>query len=154
MKRTMTGQTLAGVVAVLSGLAALPAASAVAEDVFTGADLNRPFTVHGRLRCHNGTPSMRIWIVGTQRILGVSERQDEGAGKPAIPPKIRDIFDDGKGWFTKDVFADFLVEPFEPDKPGVMRPVRILDATSIVVTLNGDVIRDDRARRPEPASRR
>jgi len=122
---------------------------AVAQQVFTGENVNEPFTVHGRLSCYNGNPTMRIWIVGSNRILGISER--EGITEPRFPARIRAIFNDGRGWFNKEVFADFLVQPLAPDKKGHMRPVRILDATNVVVTLDGKVILNERDKKAEPA---
>jgi hypothetical protein len=32
------------------------------------------FTVRGRLSVYNGAPALRIWRIGTKRILGVSEQ--------------------------------------------------------------------------------
>jgi hypothetical protein len=29
--------------------------------------------VHGRLMYYNGTPSFRVWVVGTNRVLGVHQ---------------------------------------------------------------------------------
>ena len=31
--------------------------------------------VHGRLMAYNGTPTFRIWVVGTKRLLGVHQTQ-------------------------------------------------------------------------------
>ena len=46
-----------------------------------GASLKTPataiigdcFEIHGRLSLYNGTPSVRLWPVGTKRLLGVRE---------------------------------------------------------------------------------
>src|SRR5262245_25037644 len=45
-------------------------------------------TVHGRLTYSNGNPSCRIWIVGTRRLLGVRESNDEVA---YMPKELRDL---------------------------------------------------------------
>jgi len=113
------------------------------EEVFTGSDINTPFVIHGRLRCYNGNPSLRIWIVGSDRILGIPEPVEENE-EPGIPKRLYDIFDDGTGWFTKEMFGDFLVEPLAEDIPGHMRPVRVLSVENLVVTLNGEVIINER----------
>jgi hypothetical protein len=97
-----------------------------AGDVFTGEHLNRPFTVHGRLRNYNGSATMRIWIVGSKRVLYV------GAESPASE-KINKLFREGSHWFTHDIYADFTVEPLEPDIKGHMRPVRILAVDKMVI---------------------
>src|SRR6266581_3566827 len=41
------------------------------KEVFTGENLNQPFTVHGRLRVYNGSANLRIWIIGSTRMLYV-----------------------------------------------------------------------------------
>jgi|GEM_PF-2768534 len=104
--------------------------------VFTGEDLNKPFTVHGRFACYpcGGMPE-RIWIVGSKRMLYVS-----GETTPAVE-QIRNVMGEGRGWFTRNIFADFTVEPLAPDKKGHMRPVRILAVKHVVIaTQAGKVI--------------
>ena len=54
--------------------------------------------------------------------------------------KINKFFSDGDGWFTREVFADFTVEPLASDTKGYMRPVRILDIKRVVITREGNVI--------------
>jgi len=36
------------------------------------------FSVHGRLSAYNGAPSLRIWPIGTHRLLGVLKDQRLG----------------------------------------------------------------------------
>ncbi len=119
-------------------LVLLSAAPAWSE-VFTGEDLNQPFTIHGRLRCYNGGSSLRIWIVGSKRMLYIA-----GDSTPASE-RVNNYFGDGGGWFTRDLFADFTVEPLAADITGHMRPVRILAIKHVVITRDGKVIaqRDD-----------
>jgi len=94
-------------------------------------------TVHGRLTYCNGNPSSRIWIVGTKRLLGVGESSDEVA---YMPKEMRDLM----SW-EREVFADFIVEPLTPYKPGVMQMVRVVSASKIVVTeKNKIVLRKDK----------
>jgi hypothetical protein len=83
-------------------------------------------TVHGRLTYSNGNPSSRIWMVGTKRILGVRESENEVAH---MPKALRDLM----SW-EREIFADFVVEPLTPYKPGVMQMVRVVSASNIVVT--------------------
>src|SRR5438105_15764464 len=68
--------------------------------------------VHGRLTYYNGTPSCRIWIVGTKRLLGVRQSGDEVA---YMPKELRDLM----SW-DREIFADFVVEPLTTYKTGVM----------------------------------
>ena len=97
-------------------------------EVFTGEDLNEPFTVHGRFRCVAcGGKVYRIWIVGSKRVLSV-----EGKSTPALE-KILKILEEGDGRFTRDLFADFTVEPLARDIKGHMRPVRILEVKRVVI---------------------
>ena len=115
---------------VFLALAGMPSS---AGEVFTGENLNEPFTVHGRLSNYNGSATMRIWIVGSTRMLYVA------AVSPALD-KINKIFDDGDGWFTRDIFGDYTVEPLAPDIKGHMRPVKILGVKHVVISREGKVV--------------
>lgn len=70
------------------------------------------FTVHGRLSAYNGTPALRIWKIGTHRLLGILKDEDP----LAIPESIRN-----EVGFGKDIYGDFLVCPFTESKPGQMQ---------------------------------
>lgn len=85
------------------------------------------FQVHGRLFAANGTPGLRIWIVGTKRILGI-HNFDVEQGPSGIP----DCLSPHIG-FGKNLYADFLICPFSPDREGWMRSVCIDSASSMVV---------------------
>jgi hypothetical protein len=119
------------------------------DEVFTGEDLNEPFEIHGRLQCYNGSPSLRIWIIGSNRILGVRQVDENDPEKPSIPQRLFDIFNDGRGWFIKIMYGDFTVEPLGHDIKGTMRHIKVLSVKNLVVTLNGEVIIDER-RQAEP----
>ena len=114
------------------------------QKAFTGENSNKPFEVHGRLQCYNGNPSLRIWIIGSNRILGVSQTNENDPEKPTIPQRLFDIFNDGRGWFTKIMYGDFTVEPLRHDIKGTMRPVILLSVRNFVVTFDGKVIIDER----------
>src|SRR5437867_1307143 len=109
-------------------------AASLRAEVFTGEDRNEQFTVHGRLSVYNGNANLRIWIVGSKRMLCSA-----GDSTPALD-RINKFFGDGDGWFTRDVFADFTVEPLEPDIKGHMRPVRVLAIKHVVITKDNKVI--------------
>ena len=81
------------------------------------------FSVHGRMAAYNGAPSYRIWVIGTPRILGVTQRH--GCVVPAAIDSLIGIAD-------QFVFADFVVRPVTPDEPGVMRLVCVSSASHIV----------------------
>ena len=89
-----------------------------AEQCASRADLAGPcFEVRGRLSFWNGTPSARIWRVGTKRMLGV--HGDELP--PALIEKI-DGFDD-RNRFDTEAWATFRVCPFTRSRPGRMQLV-------------------------------
>jgi hypothetical protein len=86
------------------------------------------FNVHGRIRVYNGTPSARIWPVGTKRLLGVSEARFYKSEYSNMPPDLSHLLE-----WDKEIFADFVVCPFTPDEPGVMRLVCVDSASNVVV---------------------
>jgi hypothetical protein len=79
-------------------------------------------TVHGRLFIANGTPSMRIWRIGTTRILGVLPSENE-----IVPSVIRKY-----AGFDTNVYGDFEVCPLTAEKPGVMQSVCVESADHLV----------------------
>ncbi len=95
-------------------------------------ETNQTETVHGRLSFYNGTPSCRIWIVGTKRLLGIRESGDEAAD---MPKELHDLM----SW-DREIFADFVIEPLTPYKEGVMQTVRVVSVSKIVVTEKDKVI--------------
>ena len=82
------------------------------------------FTVHGRLSAYNGTPSLRIWPIGTHRLLGVLKDEDP----VVIPESIRN-----EVGFEKDIYGDFVVCPFTQSKPGQMQFVCVEAVSNVRV---------------------
>jgi hypothetical protein len=80
-----------------------------------------------------GSANLRIWIVSSKRMLYV------GGESPALE-KVNKILGDGDGWFTRDMFGDFTVEPLAADIKGHMRPVRILGLRNVVIASEGKVV--------------
>lgn len=111
--------------------AALITAATAADDDFkckTRTDLVGPcWTVHGRLNVGNGTPSARIWPIGSKKLLGVEDAFFDNDEESATPKEIR------KYGFTAQIFADFLVCPITKEKAGVMQIVCVSAATHIHV---------------------
>jgi hypothetical protein len=87
------------------------------------------FKVHGRLSYYNGAPSLRLWPVGTHRLLGISEGRFALPGYDSVPSAVIDRL----ASFENEMFADFTVCPFTTDEPGVMRLVCIKTARNILV---------------------
>jgi hypothetical protein len=69
------------------------------------------FSVRGRMNYWNGTPSTRIWVIGTHHMLDLP---CEDAG---LPQDIRAHFQD----FDDEVTGVFEVCPFSKDKKGQMQ---------------------------------
>src|SRR4051812_41631513 len=91
-------------------------------------DLADPcYQIHGRLYLTNGTPSVKIWVIGTKRILAVQTLED--SEENIMPAKVSSQFLNT----ATQVFADFQVCPFEKDTPGHMRMVCIESAKNMIV---------------------
>lgn len=81
------------------------------------------YSLRGRIAAYNGTPSLRIWPVGSARLLGVQPSENE-----IMPKNIR-----GKVSFEQSVYANFEVCPFTQPRPKVMQLVCIESAANIEV---------------------
>lgn len=77
------------------------------------------FTVHGRMFLANGSPSYRIWRIGTNRILGVQD---------SIVPEAIAI---DLTW-ENAAFGDFYVCPFTEQKDGEMQYVCVESARKVI----------------------
>ena len=93
------------------------------------------FTVHGRLLTCNGFPGTTIWIVGSKRILGVTDAMGNvGAGSGRVLPGNLEEQMFGSTPCSKAAFGDYTVCPLAPDEPGVMRLVCVDRAARIRFT--------------------
>jgi hypothetical protein len=93
------------------------------------------YWTHGRFSLYNGTPSLRLWKVGTNRILGIYSGPgygpfDAGLNEEEdldLPANLK------KYDYTKvSVFGDFEVCPLAVEKKGRMQPACIEAATKLV----------------------
>ena len=82
------------------------------------------FTVRGRLSYWNGTPSTRIWIVGTQRVLGLSEEDTD------LPSSVKAHL----RAFGDEIIADYFVCPLTKYRKGEMQMVCVQSASEIQFT--------------------
>ena len=80
------------------------------------------YRIRGRLSYYNGSPSTRIWIVGTHRLLGVPSEESE------LPPNVKVLMED----FEATIFGDFVVCPLSPERPGRMQMVVVKSASHVV----------------------
>ena len=77
------------------------------------------FIVHGRMFLANGSPTYRIWRIGTDRVLGVHDD---------IVPEAIAI---NLTWESA-AFGDFYVCPFTRQKDGAMQFVCVESASKII----------------------
>src|SRR5213080_3389214 len=88
------------------------------------------FMVHGRLSVYNGTPSIRLWPLGTRRLLGVLD--PENISRPPeqsiIPASILNQLD-----WDKLILGDFLVCPLTRSQPGRMQTICIQSGKHLLV---------------------
>ena len=67
-------------------------------------------------------------MVGTKRILGVSEEKYPPDGYDELPAGLPSKMD-----WAHSYFGDYTVCPFEPSRQGVMRPICIESVDRVVV---------------------
>jgi hypothetical protein len=80
------------------------------------------YELRGRLSYYNGTPSTRIWIIGTHRMLGVPSEDSE------LPPNVKILLKS----FDDNIFAAFTVCPLTKEQKGYMRDVVVKSARQVV----------------------
>ncbi|HXP77866.1 MAG TPA: hypothetical protein VN823_27270 [Stellaceae bacterium] len=85
------------------------------------------FSVHGRLAVYNGIP-IRIWVVGTRRMLGV---RDAAGGGVTVRPEILRLLSQGEPGETV-VYGDYEVCPLTKTHPGWMQFVCVEGAAHLV----------------------
>jgi hypothetical protein len=86
--------------------------------------------VHGRMDLWNGSPTARIWVARTHRVLGVGPSD---GGLEALPEAVRRIWtgrDSEADWKTS-IVGDFKVCPLNGARPGHMQSVRLVDARGL-----------------------
>ena len=87
------------------------------------------YVVHGRATFGPGTPALRIWPVGTKRMLGVTAGPHADDADEPICPKEMLIF----GTEVEAVFGDYKVCPFTLEREGAMQMVCVESASNLVV---------------------
>jgi hypothetical protein len=86
------------------------------------------YSVHGRLNLGADTFELRLWPVGTNRMLGVSDGPAiNDAENPIYPKNI--VFPHG----DETIYGDFEVCPFTSERKGAMQFVCIESAAHLVV---------------------
>ena len=96
----------------------IAANSCLGADKFVGPC----YEVRGRLSYWNGTPSTRIWIVGTHRILGIPTEDSE------LPANVKELLKS----FDDQIYANYSVCPLTKERGGEMRMVWVRSARNVV----------------------
>jgi hypothetical protein len=112
------------------------------------------YWTHGRLAFYPVDPPLRIWKIGTDRLLGVFSgpsgfppRDNHLLSLPELPENLDRVYRNPSNWeppfmddlahdhiyYSDDVFADFEVCPLVPKKKGKMQAVCIESAKNILV---------------------
>ena len=105
------------------------------------------YWTHGRLSAYNGDPSIRLWKIGTKRILGIYSgpsryppRTDADSELPEYPRNLDHAYE--VAGITEPTpypaYADFEVCPLEPERPGWMQAVCIESAKNIFIDKSRD----------------
>jgi hypothetical protein len=88
--------------------------------------------VHGRLFIANGTPSIRIWKVGTRRILGVvSPHTHDSEGPDVVPNNVWNMIEGPDA--GQELYGDFKVCPITPPHRGWMQLVTLASGEHLVL---------------------
>jgi hypothetical protein len=90
--------------------------------------IGKCFNVYGRLSTYNGNPAVRLWRIGTTRVLGVSEQRFSLPGYRNLPAELSAQLDG-----DNMIIGNFLVCPFTRPKPGEMQLMCIESAKDVVV---------------------
>jgi hypothetical protein len=85
------------------------------------------FIVHGRLSVCNGNPTFRIWIIGTNHVLGI---YDHGEENPEMPDTLQNIFKDD---LQIRVYGDYTVVPLAKYRKGEMQLVRVISFSNLLI---------------------
>jgi len=90
--------------------------------------IGKCFKVHGRLSVYNGAPAVRLWRIGTRRVMGISEQRFSLPEYRNLPEDLMKQLNE-----ENEIFGDFLICPFTRAKPREMQLVCIESAKDIVV---------------------
>jgi len=120
--------------AIISALALLTVGSAIHSSAgrFEKSCREHPqlvstcFKVRGRLAVYNGAPALRIWKIGTKRMLGVSDQRFAIDGVRNVPEDVQTKIDQ-----NKLLYGDFLVCPFTAPRANEMQLVCIESVTNL-----------------------
>ena len=92
------------------------------------------YWAHGRLSAANGNPTMRVWKIGTRRMLGILSGPGAEKSDPSdsLHPELPENVDRALKTVNTRIFANFEICPLEPEAAGKMQDVCIESAKDIV----------------------
>lgn len=90
------------------------------------------YETHGRLVAANGTPGLRIWKVGTKRMLGVLDYNGDAEGETILPSSVEARLHPERGLMGWEIHGDYLVCPLTKERAGWMQMVCIESASKLV----------------------
>jgi hypothetical protein len=98
----------------------------------------------GRIQLGNGTPSYRLWKVGTTRLLGIYsgpsvDRDSLDNEDPEFPANVQRVWQDRIG---RTLWADFEVCPLERERTGFMQASCVESAQNIFIQDWTKILRD------------
>src|SRR5258707_12519411 len=117
----MSGNVLSSLALILFAIAAALSPTTVVPDKSCREHpqlIGKCFAVRGRLSVYNGTPAIRLWIIGTRRMLGVSEQRFKLPGYRNLPENLQQQLNG-----DNQIVGAFLVCPFTKPKPREMQLV-------------------------------
>jgi hypothetical protein len=82
--------------------------------------------VYGRARLYGAAPAVRIWAKESRRTLAVGEGKYALPGYTNLPPELAKLVR-----LERNVWGEFRVCPFEPERPGAMQLVCVESVTRI-----------------------
>jgi len=91
--------------------------------------------VHGRMTLANGAPSVRIWVVGTRRVLGVVQQHESFDDLPANIRGLWGAHGDDAMW-SSYLFGNFRVCAITRSKSGWECPIFCVSVTVGHVSLS------------------
>ena len=91
------------------------------------------YWTHGRVGFYNGTPAIRLWKVGTNRLLGIYsgpsvDRYGLDNEDPQMPTNLKRSFKPSEN----RVYGEFEVCPLEAERDGAMQAACIESAKNLV----------------------
>jgi len=94
------------------------------------------YTIRGRLAMYNGNPTLRIWVVGTHRVLAVNFHGVNGVLSYDLPDtlvRLLTSWEEETAWH-KRIFGNFTVCPLEKYRSGWMQAVSVNAVSNINIT--------------------